>query len=204
MKTWFRAVAILFVIFLGVGLLVALKSFSVPTVTTGEFILISGTNSLIIGGIILLSLTLLTTSTQITEVEKKKPTEEEYNLERAIRDGFSTTRPEDFEGKFAMNVGKVAYKLRQQKVKNLTVYEAFASAVSKVAQELRGYLKKKGLDNYILDRLSEKTPEAISYLFDEFSKLYGQMSYMSKQLGNKYKLGSVPKPLLKKFAYSLR
>lgn len=60
MKTWFRIVAILFVIFLGVGLLVALKSFSVPTVTTGEFILISGTNSLIIGGIILLSLTVLT------------------------------------------------------------------------------------------------------------------------------------------------
>jgi hypothetical protein len=59
MKTWIRIVVSLIVIFFGIGLLLVFKNLQILTTTTGDFILITGTNVLIIGGIVFLSLTIL-------------------------------------------------------------------------------------------------------------------------------------------------
>ena len=59
MKTWLRIFVSLIVIFLGIGILLVFKNLQILTTTTGDFVLITGTNVLIFGGIMFLSLTIL-------------------------------------------------------------------------------------------------------------------------------------------------
>ncbi len=155
MKTWFRVVAILFVIFLGVGLLVALKSFSVPTVTTGEFILISGTNSLIIGGIILLSLTVLTSYRKGVSEEKATPEKIRGEFGEAFAQLIMDSSNPSLEAYRLKEAGRVADLLRKVAAseKNTKAYDALRggglnTALINVADNLRVGAEKTG-DRYL-------------------------------------------------------
>lgn len=76
MKTWLRIVVSLIVIFFGIGLLLVFKNLQILTATTGQFILITGTNTLIIGGILLLSLTILTYRKGVSSTGRQMALEE--------------------------------------------------------------------------------------------------------------------------------
>ncbi|MDI6826576.1 MAG: hypothetical protein QMD36_05350 [Candidatus Aenigmarchaeota archaeon] len=200
MKTWFRVAVSLCVIFGALGLLFLFKTLQIPTDATGEFILITGAGTLIIGGILLLILTSLSVMSARIAVEKEKPIEGMIkSIESKLLHDIYNMEPENIEGKFAWNIGAYAVYLRSQKVKNLSVYKAFVSAIKNVAQRLKDYLMKNTpkLEIYTLDDLSSSEPKTIS-LIDRFYKLY-----LAIQQAGKYRRGYKPEFIPRRYLKSV-